>query len=157
MEDTRLLDKLDDICDRLARVETTVDGLSARIDKYNNVTGRVADLEHGIKVAMSNCARIQEEKKRWRIGPVVLASVLGGTMVGVVMLVVSKLARVTCLKTFSTYTQTGARENYSRRGAVMDMEGITMLKPSASSRPPLLSVHPSHCALQREAYRILAN
>ena len=92
MEDTRLLDKLDDICDRLARVETTVDGLSARIDKYNNVTGRVADLEHGIKVAMSNCARIQEEKKRWRIGPVVLASVLGGTMVGVVMLVVSKLA-----------------------------------------------------------------
>ena len=92
MEDTRLLDKLDDICDRLARVETTVDGLSTRIDKYNNVTGRVADLEHQIRSMTANCARVQEEKKRWKVGPVVLASVLGGTMVGVVMLVINMLA-----------------------------------------------------------------
>lgn len=89
MEDTRLLDKLDDICDRLARVETTVDGLSARIDKYNNITGRVVDLEHRIKEMTTNCARIQEEKKRWRIGPVVLASVLSGVLVGSLMLLIT--------------------------------------------------------------------
>ncbi len=90
MEDTRLLDKLDDICDRLARVETTVDGLSACIDKYNNVTGRVVDLEHRIKEMTTNCARIQDEKKRWRIGPVVLASVLSGVLVGSLMLIITR-------------------------------------------------------------------
>jgi len=89
MEDTRLLDKLDDICDRLARVETTVDGLSARIDKYNNVTGRVVDLEHRIKEMTTNCSRIQEEKKRWKVGPILLASVVSGTIVGVFMLVIN--------------------------------------------------------------------
>lgn len=89
MEDTRLLDKLDDICDRLARVETTVDGLSTRIDKYNNVTGRVANLEHQIRSMTLNCARVQEEKKRWKVGPILLASVVSGTMVGVFMLVIN--------------------------------------------------------------------
>ncbi len=90
MEDTRLLDKLDDICDRLVRVETTVDGLSARIDKYNNVTGRVVDLEHRIKEMTTNCARIQEEKKRWKIGPSVLVGLMSGVAVGVIMLIVTR-------------------------------------------------------------------
>ena len=90
MEDTRLLDKLDDICDRLARVETTVDGLSARIDKYNNVTGRVVDLEHRIKEMTTNCARIQDEKKRWKIGPSVLVGLMSGVAVGVIMLIVNR-------------------------------------------------------------------
>lgn len=92
MDDTRILDKLDDISDRMARVETTVDGLSARIDKYNDVTGRTRDLEHTVKAMQSNWARIQDEKKRWRVGPVVLASVLGGTIVGLVMLAINTLA-----------------------------------------------------------------
>lgn len=89
MDDARILEKLDSLIDRMARVETTVDGLSTRIDKYNNVTGRVLDLEHQIKTMTTNCARIQEEKKRWRIGPVVLASVLSGVLVGTLMLVIT--------------------------------------------------------------------
>ncbi len=92
MDDTRILNKLDDISDRMARVETTVDGLSARIDKYNDVTGRTRDLEHTVKSMQGNCARVQDEKKRWRVGPVVLASVLGGTIVGLVMLAINTLA-----------------------------------------------------------------
>ena len=89
MDDTRVLDKLDDISTRMARVETTVEGLSTRIDKYNNVTGRISDLEHSIITARSTCERIQEEKKRWRIGPVVLASVLSGVLVGSLMLLIT--------------------------------------------------------------------
>ena len=89
MDDTRILDKLEDISDRMARVETTVDGLSARIDKYNDVTGRTRDLEHTVKTMQGNCARIQDEKRRWRVGPSVLIGIVSGVAVGVIMLLVN--------------------------------------------------------------------
>lgn len=89
MDDTRILDKLDDISDRMARVETTVDGLSARIDKYNDVTGRTRDLEHAVRTMQGNCERIQGEKRRWRIGPSVVVGILSGVAVGIIMLLVN--------------------------------------------------------------------
>lgn len=89
MDDTRILDKLDDISDRMARVETTVDGLSARIDKYNDITGRTSDVEYALQTMRANCERIQGEKKRWRIGPSVVVGILSGVAVGIIMLLVN--------------------------------------------------------------------
>ena len=85
MEESRILEKLDNISDRMARVETTVDGLSSRIDKYNDVTGRTRDLEHAVTTITNNCTRIQDEKRRWRPSPGV---VIGGIIVSSIMLLI---------------------------------------------------------------------
>ena len=85
MEESRIHEKLDNISDRMARVETTVDGLSSKIDKYNDVTGRTRDLEHAVRAITTNCMRIQEEKRRWRPSPGV---VIGGVIVSTAMLLI---------------------------------------------------------------------
>ena len=89
MDDTRILDKLDDISDRMARVEVTVTGLSSRIDKYNHVTGRTTDLEHAVEVMQSNCARVQADKKRWQLSP---GQIIGGIMGSTAMLLIGYAA-----------------------------------------------------------------
>lgn len=89
MDDTRILDKLDDISDRMARVEVTVTGLSARIDKYNNVTGKMADLEHMADTIRANCSRIQADKKRWQLSP---GQIIGGIMGSTAMLLIGYAA-----------------------------------------------------------------
>lgn len=83
MEDTRILDKLDIVLDSTSRLDERVKmltsdvvGLSGRIDKYNDVTGRLKRMEE-------NCARVQKdkasEKARWRLTPgVIVGSVIGG-------------------------------------------------------------------------------
>jgi hypothetical protein len=38
----------------------------------------------------TNSARIQEEKKRWKIGPSVLVGLMSGVAVGVIMLIVTR-------------------------------------------------------------------
>jgi tetrahydromethanopterin S-methyltransferase subunit G len=96
MDENRILDKLDDISNRMTRVETTVEGLSGRIDKYNNVTGRVKDLEHKIDVVVTNCARIQTEKadvlKRRSIPwGAIIGSIMSGTIVGLIMLAANRI------------------------------------------------------------------
>jgi hypothetical protein len=88
MDDTRILDKLDNIGDRMARIEEKVAGLSDRIDKYNDVTGRTSSVEYAIETMRANCARVQDAKKRWQLSP---GQIIGGIAVGVGLMLIGAL------------------------------------------------------------------
>lgn len=60
---SRILAKLDELSDRTARLDERVSGLSERIDKYNNVTGRMGEIETGVKLMQQKCSAVQEAKK----------------------------------------------------------------------------------------------
>lgn len=98
MEDTRLLDKMDDVIQRLTVVETTMQGLSSRIDKYNHVTGRVRDLEHKVENIDTACERLVNDraelvKRRAVPWGAIVGSVMSGTIVGLIMLVANHIVR----------------------------------------------------------------
>ena len=90
MDENRILDKLDDIADRMARVETTVSGLSVCIDKYNDVTSRTTKLEMsltGIWDSISKCQGERAEAGKRRAIPwgAIAGSILSGITVGLIM------------------------------------------------------------------------
>ena len=60
---SRILDKLDELSERTARLDERVTGLSEKIDKYNNVTGRTAKMESAIELMQQKCQGVQEAKK----------------------------------------------------------------------------------------------
>lgn len=82
----RILTKLDELSDRTARLDERVTGLSERIDKYNNVTGRIGEIESGVKLMQQRCTTVQEAKKNksinwgsvfgYLIGAIILALIM---------------------------------------------------------------------------------
>ena len=59
---TRIMDKLDNLGDRMARVETTVGALDEKADRYNGLKDRTMSMEGAVAEIKSNCTRIQGEK-----------------------------------------------------------------------------------------------
>lgn len=86
----RILDKLDQIVERTAKLEERVTGLSDRIDKYNNVTGRIVSIEKQISLQEQACKTVQDQKKTQSIPTGSLkASIITGVTVGLIMLIVN--------------------------------------------------------------------
>lgn len=98
-ESERILSKIDQLFDRMARLEVTVtssnersdekiDALSERIDRYNNVTGRMAQIESDMRSQREACAAVQESKKNKSINwGAVWGTIIGGS----IMLVIGSL------------------------------------------------------------------
>lgn len=88
----RIFEKLDQIFDRTARLEERVTGLSDRIDKYNNVTGRMGDVEKELSLQRQACETVQSQKKEQRIPAGNLkAAVISGVSVGLIMILFNLL------------------------------------------------------------------
>ena len=101
-ESERILSKIDQLFDRLARLEVTVmtsnersdeviEGLSQRIDKYNSVTGRMAHLESDMRSQREQCTAVQELKKTKSIN---WGAVWGIVLGGVITAILIKFAQI---------------------------------------------------------------
>lgn len=91
----RILEKLDQIVERTTRLEERVTGLSDRIDKYNNVTGRMAEIETEVRLQRQACKTVQDQKKTQAIPTGNLkASIIGGIAVGIIMIIVNLVINV---------------------------------------------------------------
>ena len=89
----RILDKLDVLSTNTAKLEERVTGLADRIDKYNNVTGRTADIEKNLELMQQKCGSIQDAKSKSSVPwGSVKSGIIVGIIVGVIMLIVNLLA-----------------------------------------------------------------
>jgi len=90
----RILEKLDDISDRTARLEERVGGLSDRIDKYNNVTGRMYEIESDLRSQRESCQAVQKDKKNHTVPwGNVKSGIIVGLTVAIIMLLVNYVIR----------------------------------------------------------------
>jgi len=88
----RILDKLDELSTNTAKLEERVTGLSDRIDKYNNVTGRTAEIEKQVELMQQKCGAVQDAKNKASVPwGGVKSGIIVGIIVGIIMLILNLL------------------------------------------------------------------
>lgn len=91
---TKLIEMVGVMIERIVRLETQVEGLSARIDKYNNLTGRTATLEAENKSLNERVSSIVDDGKRSKISwGTVGGGIITAVIVGIIMLTINFLIK----------------------------------------------------------------
>lgn len=96
MEDqtAKLIELVTAMSERIVRLEVQMEGLSDRIDRYNNITGRTAELETKMVLMESHINSAHEDAKRSKVSwGNVSGSIISAVTVGVIMLIITYLIK----------------------------------------------------------------